>query len=336
MGSTTSHETLKRQWFLLNRMPRKYKKGTRFFQKALLDDKNLDVSIRTIQRDLNELSRHFPLQSDNNKPTGWSWAENAHIFDIPGMDTHTALVFKMIKLHLKKMLPVSCLKLLRPYFSRAEAILNNETTGIVKWPKKIASISRYLTLEPPEIETAVLEAVYEGLLHEKQLEISYTRRGDREPKDALIHPLGLVHVDNVAYLVCTFWDYSDLMQLALHRICSAKPLVEEAEMPSDFSLEEYINQGNFGFPESEDFIQLKCLFDKHVALHLEESPLAPDQILVEAGDNKDCLLLSATIKNTAQLRWWLLGFGELVTVLEPKSLREEIKETLVGALKRYS
>ena len=35
------------------------------------------------------------------------------------------------------------------------------------------------------------------------------------------------------------------------------------------------------------------------------------------------LFRSATVPNTAQLRWWLMGFGEGVEVLEPVSLRQE-------------
>lgn len=331
MGNKTSRETLKRQWLLLNRISNK-RKGTRFFQDALKEE-GLEVSLRTIQRDLNDLSIYFPLQSDEEKIAGWRWAEGARIFDIPGMDSHAALVFKMIRLHLEKMLPVSCLKLLQPYFQKAEIVLNEKTAGAIKWPQKIARISRYLTLEPPEIKQSVLDAVYEGLLLEKQLEISYKNRGNGETENASIHPLGLVHVDNVAYLVCTFWNYDDLRQLALHRINSASLLDDWAQIPSDFKLEEYIDRGSFGFPESEDFIRLKCLFDKQVAIHLEESPLVSGQTITEYSE--DCVLMSAEIKDTSQLRWWLLGFGDLVTVLEPAGLREEIKKTLAGALKQY-
>ena len=99
MGNKTSRETLKRQWLLLNRISNK-RKGTRFFQNALKEE-GLEVSLRTIQRDLNDLSIYFPLQSDEEKIAGWRWAEGARIFDIPGMDSHAALVFKMIRLHLK-------------------------------------------------------------------------------------------------------------------------------------------------------------------------------------------------------------------------------------------
>jgi predicted DNA-binding transcriptional regulator YafY len=33
--------------------------------------------------------------------------------------------------------------------------------------------------------------------------------------------------------------------------------------------------------------------------------------------------LQATVPDTAQLRWWLRGFGSEVEVLEPSAIREE-------------
>ena len=128
MGSKKSHETLKRQWLLLNLMPHRGRKGTKYFQEALRE-MGLDVSLRTIQRDLKELSRQFPLVSDEERVSGWKWSEDAAIFDIPGMDPHAALAFKMIDLHLGKMLPESCLNFLSPYIKRAGEVLSQLEDG---------------------------------------------------------------------------------------------------------------------------------------------------------------------------------------------------------------
>ena len=333
MGSSKSHETLMRQWLLLNRMPRRGRKGTRYFQEAL-QEMGLDVSLRTIQRDLKELSRHFPLQSDEERISGWKWSEDAASFDIPGMDPQAALAFKMVDLHLKKMLPESCLNFLRPYSKRAGEILSKlEDSGVVRWPQKIARISRHLTLEPPEIGCSILGAVYDGLLLERQLEIAYHNRVDTETEKGIIHPLGLVFVDNVAYLVCTFWDYKDIRQIALHRIHSAQLLDESSQIPDDFKLKTYIAAGNFDFPQSEGIIQLKCLFDSYVGKHLAESPVNNTQNLASQEDGR--VQLTAELEDTAQLRWWLLGFGDQVEVIAPESLRNDICQTLTRATNKY-
>jgi predicted DNA-binding transcriptional regulator YafY len=250
------------------------------------------------------------------------------------MDPHAALAFKKINLHLGNMLPESCLSFLKPYGKRAgEVLAQLENSGVAKWPKKIARISRHLTLEPPKIDRTVLSDVYDGLLLEKQLEVAYHNRVDNKTQQAQVHPLGLVFVDNVTYLVCTFWNYDDLRQIALHRIDSAKILVETARTPANFKLKEYIAAGNFDFPQSDGTIQLECLFDPYVAKHLEESPLNRSQKIQPQNDGQ--MLLTAKVEDTAQLRWWILAFGDRVEVKKPQTLRNDISEVLQTAALKY-
>ena len=45
--------------------------------------------------------------------------------------------------------------------------------------------------------------------------------------------------------------------------------------------------------------------------------------------------LTATVADTAELRWWLLGFGDGVEVLGPKALRREIGETASNVARMY-
>jgi hypothetical protein len=42
-----------------------------------------DVTARTIQRDLVELSKHFPLVCDKNNPPGWSFMKGSQRIQIP-------------------------------------------------------------------------------------------------------------------------------------------------------------------------------------------------------------------------------------------------------------
>jgi len=38
-------------------------------------------------------------------------------------------------------------------------------------------------------------------------------------------------------------------------------------------------------------------------------------------------MLTADVEDTAQLRWWLLAFGDQVEVLKPQELRRNMQET---------
>ena len=58
-----------------------------------------------------------------------------------------------------------------------------------------------------------------------------------------------------------------------------------------------------------------------------------NQQLTQLDNGK--FLLKASLANTEQLRWWLLGFGNRVEVLKPKSLRNEFAEITKGLSKIY-
>jgi hypothetical protein len=333
MGSNKNHEALCRQWLLLNRVPRKGKWATRDFLEAL-QAAGFDVSLRTVQRDLKELSRYFPLQCDDERVSSWKWAEDAAAFEVPRMDPHVALTFQMVKLHMEKLLPDSCLDYLRPYLKRAEEILDEHGDGgLAKWSNKIARISRHMSLEAPTINPLVHCEIYDGILLEKKVGISYRNRGTETAQEAQIHPLGLVFVDNVEYLVCTFWNYEDLRQIALHRIESATLLDEPMKRPEGFDLNEYIELGSFGIPQGEGTIRLRCLVVRSVAKHLEESPLNATQKLILQDDAR--FVLEADVLDTAQLQWWILGFGSQVEVVEPSSLRNQIAKTCLEMNEKY-
>ncbi len=71
-------------------------------------------------------------------------------------------------------------------------------------------------------------------------------------------------------------------------------------------------------------IQLKAKFTRGAAAHLVETPLSEDQIIENLDGNH--VVVTATVRYTAQLDWWLLGFGSAVRVVEPEGLVVRIAE----------
>jgi predicted DNA-binding transcriptional regulator YafY len=97
-----------------------------------------------------------------------------------------------------------------------------------------------------------------------------------------------------------------------------------ARRPTGFSLERYVKKEKFfAYPLNGSRIQLEVLFEKDAVFHLSERPLAKDQRLIPQRDGR--VLLQATVRDTLELRWWLLGFGDKVEVVSPNTLREEFK-----------
>ena len=325
--------TLSRTMAMLRHIPRHPRKIDTSALLQRLATAGYDISLRSIQRDLNDLSCILPLVSDSGRPQGWSWQADADPFHLPFLDPQAALTFHLVERHLNTLLPESTLNYLAPWFRTAAAVLEANDKGVTRWPDKVRVLPRGLQLQSPPIDAGVHATLYDALLQERQVTIRYLQRQASEAKEYLVHPLGVVTRDTVIYLVCTMWNFTDVRQLALHRVQSATIGEEACRRPDGFCLDGYIAGGAFGYPESSDAIRLEALFTTNAAAHLAECRLAHDQQIVAEGAG--LVRVSATVLDTKELRWWLLGFGDQVTVLGPAGLVERMRDIVAGMAASY-
>ena len=110
----------------------------------------------------------------------------------------------------------------------------------------------------------------------------------------------------------------------MHRFIDVKENGNTSIRPKGFDMEKFINAENLSFLISEKPINMKLQFSSYAGFHLQETPLTKDQKIQDLGEGK--MLIDAKVKDTSQLRWWLLGFGADVEILQPRFLREEFKE----------
>lgn len=133
-------------------------------------------------------------------------------------------------------------------------------------------------------------------------------------------PLGLAQQGPRLYLVCRYAGYDNERSLALHRILSAKATTIPFDRPKDFNLAAYDNDGRFGFGEGR-CICLTFRISKDAGFHLTETPLSKDQTVTEAEDHYE---ICATVVDSAQLDWWLRGFGEEVWDVRREALEADL------------
>ncbi len=320
----TNQLTLLRQWHMLRMVPRYPAKVTAQELKGRLASNDFEVTERTVQRDLQELSEVFPLSSDEReKPFGWSWQKDAPNFDLPGIGVSEALTLIMVEQHLRNFLPPSVLDHLKPYFKTASNALDlaRADAGSKAWLGKVRSVPPAQALLPPPLDENIQSVVYEALLRDRQLKLGYQKRGDANFVEYVVHPLAVVQRGPIFYLICTFFSYSDIRLLALHRIVAAEMSAEASKRPKGFSVDGVIASGIMGFG-GEDQIQLEAVFRAERAAHLYETPISKNQRLEEMADGR--VKLTAKVIDSSELRWWLQGFGPNVEVLGPTSLRDAI------------
>ncbi len=320
-------DILYRQWRMLHLIPRAPRKVDTASIEKQLTDEGMTVHRRTIQRDLVELSRIFPLVCDDRSaPYGWSWAKEAADITLPCIDPHVALTFRLVDDYMSPLLPRETLHYLAPHVKRAKNILNSlSETGLKSWPQRVRIIPTGQPLLAPRISHDVLEAVYDALLREQKIVVTYQARSQQSPKQYELSLHALVIRGGIIYLVGAARDYSNVIQLALHRVQSAEPTDQPANPLPEFDLDQYIENGNFGFSYNAAPINLVARFTKESAFALAETPLSEDQTLTDDGPSHT--ILTATVPDTLFLRGWLQSYGESVEILAPQAMREEFKTT---------
>ena len=321
-GKVNEADSLHRHLLILRMIPRRGRISTNDIVDRLAREHNITVELRTVQRNLNSLARVFPLLGDGNRPQGWSWAAESSPIDIPALDPQTALTFNLVERFIKGLVPPATIASLGPYFRNAAAILEADGVGVLgRWPEKVQILSRGDLLLPPKVPDQVMENIYEALYREVRCQIQYRPKYKDESVCYEVNPLGLVFVGKVPYLVATLWDYEDVKQLPLQRMEQVEVLEKPVITPDGFSLQGYIQSGEFSYPVNGKNIRLKLHMTQDRAKHLEETPLCHDQKVTKIADGR--VKIEALVPDTLELRFWLHGFGSDVEVVEPASLRKE-------------
>jgi len=333
----TNQHTLLRQWHMLQAIPRAPRKISVQELRTRLKDAEFDVTARTIQRDLQELVQIFPLVVDErDKPFGWSWQQDGPSFDLPGLSVPEALALAMVEQQLSNSLPPVTLDTLQPHFRSAQKILNalEPTAHANAWLGKVRIIAPMQRLLAPAVIDTCQRVIYSALMSDRQLKLGYRKRDTQQTTQyEAVHPLAVIQRGQLIYLVCMFASYDDVRTLALHRVTEAQMLYLPSRKKEGFSLDAYIESGNMGIRTGEP-IELRARFFGAAGEHLSETPLSAQQVLTALPGN--CLELRATVPNTRELQWWLLGLGDGVEVLAPATLREEMRATTGRMAARYA
>ena len=345
MPKNDKKSTLLRQWEMMRMLTvsRYDKQSDGRWDKASeinakLNEKGYKVSVRSVQRDLQELSEIFDIEVNDKNPRdyGWRWRKGADL-NIPGMSVPEALAMRLVETHMKQLLPTAMLDGLQGVFNLAqakldkvEAVNRNHTKD---WLDKVRVVPPSQPMLPPSVDKEIQADIYQALLESKQIKASYQPIGNSQPKDYIMHPLGLIMRGAVSYLVASVWNYTEVQLYALHRFNKVEILNEAVRVPEGFNLDASIANGLAEFANQGTPIKLELRCTEWVAAYLAETPLSIDQKVEPESDG--WMRLSATVNDTWQLQWWLMGQGAGVEICGPLQLREKIKSALVNAGNLY-
>ncbi len=295
---------------LLRRIPRGRKVTAAELRDQLINV-GIDRELRTVQRQLEQLSEHFDIERDDrSKPYGYRWLENAKGLTLPSLTPAESLLLRLAEEHLRNLLPAKLMKSMEAFFAQARRNLGHDAHARLErqWPDKVRVVATSQPLLPPQVAQGVFETVSNALYANRWLILDYRNAaGKRTTADVM--PLGLAQQGPRLYLVGRYRGYDNERSLALHRILAAQ-VGAPFDRPSDFDLQKYDDDGRFGFGDGRR-VRLSFRITRSAGLHLLESPLSRDQRTVEVGT--DHLDITATVIESAMLERWLRSFGAAVS-----------------------
>ena len=127
------------------------------------------------------------------------------------------------------------------------------------WLNKVRVVPPAQPLLPPVIKEDVQAAIYQAVLENRQITADYHSMGSEQPKEYVLHPLGLIMRGALTYLVASAWDYADARLYALHRFSKVEILDAAVNTPEKFSLDKAIASGLAEFRSEEHTSELQSL-----------------------------------------------------------------------------
>ena len=325
--------TTARQWQVLSQLQRNRWVGTTHVYEQLMMA-GFDISLRTVQRDLNALAKRFPIEKNNANPQGWRWCEDAPLQSLPHMNLSQAVAFNMVEANLTQLLPPAILDELFPWFDLARRQLKNSKVTH-SWIDRVRIEPATQPLIAPHVDLDSKDNIYHALFYQLQISACYTRSNKSEASQYTLNPIAIIQRGVIIYLLATRTDDPDtiIRTFALHRFDSVDILESKSLTPDDFQLDNYLEAGGMGFthpllsqlPSHGKNTAIELHFAKRAGKSLTESKLSEDQIVTVNED--ETLTVNATVNLTSQLVWWLRGFGNGLINAKPDLLYQVVTDS---------
>ncbi|PKG35687.1 MULTISPECIES: helix-turn-helix transcriptional regulator [Psychrobacter] len=322
--------TTARQWQVLSQLQRNRWVGTTHIYEQLMMA-GFDISLRTVQRDLNALAKRFPIEKNNANPQGWRWRDDAPLQSLPHMNLSQAVAFNMVEANLTQLLPPVILDELFPWFDLARRQLKNSKVTH-SWIDRVRIEPATQPLIAPHIDLDSKDNIYHALFYQLQIKACYTRSNKSQAGEYILNPIAIIQRGVIIYLLATRTDDPEtvIRTFALHRFASVEILETAAKTPDNFHLDSYLDAGGMGFShplfrELSDHgknMPIELQFTKQAGKSLTESKLSDDQTVTLNDD--DTLTIQATVNLTSQLVWWLRGFGNGLLNAKPELLYQAV------------
>jgi predicted DNA-binding transcriptional regulator YafY len=296
--------------------------------------KELEVSMRTIYRDVEALSyAGIPVYSQHG-PGGGIGLIDSYRTSLTGLtrDEVRALFMLSIPTPLDELGVTADLKTALLKLSAALPSVDRDEQGMARQRIHLDSVA----WSQPEQAGPHLQTIHQAVWQDCKLELSYDL-GYFGVIDLLVDPYGLVAKTNIWHLVCACQDH--LRVLRVPDILSAQILDERFERPSDFDLVSYWQtwclENEKKLTNFHAKVRVAPGLLPYLWTHFGEK-VADRHKDLGHPDSDGWVTITLQFEQFEEARRRLLCYGRAVEVLEPQALRKSIKDYAWQILDLYS
>ena len=294
------------------------------------EGKDTNVSKRTVQLDIqtmrsDKLGYNAPIEAYAKKYYRYS-EPNYSITDIPLTEMDLDILTESMEM-LRQFKDVSLFSELNGVIQKLEDKIYRESkdkTPIIHLDKN----EQLLGLEH-------LDTLYQGILKKMVLRISYQSFKAKQPSDIIFTPYILKEFNNRWFVVGRKDESDQIMTLALDRMLSITYELDIPYIKEDFDPDSYY-ENTYGVTvlSNHDLMDVELKVDAKNAPYVMTKPFHPSQEMIDEYPD-GAILIRLRVHLNFEFERLILGYGEAITVLKPRRLKQKIKKKVRGMITNY-
>jgi len=320
-------DQLARQWRIIQTLvSSRYGKSTGDLAREL------ECHSRTLYRDLEALQvAGFPMYTERVEGKNlWSLLDTVkHQMPIPFSLTELmALYFSRNMLRVFK--DTALYDSLESLFQKIKTTLPAESIAYLKNVEQTLSVGLKPYKEHGRFKE-IINQVNEAAVKRRSLEMVYYTMSRKKESRRKVDPYRIWFFNGTFYLIGYCHLRGEVRIFALNRIKLLHQTGEVFAVPEDFDLEDFLRP-SFGVFQGEP-IKVKVWFAPDIAGYIEEKVWHESQKIDTLDDGS--IIFEAEVAGTDEIRFWIMSWGSKALVLEPSSLRAEIRSEVAQMLGSY-
>jgi proteasome accessory factor B len=321
---------IERQLYILQLLAKNHTGFTSDEIRSKLMRMGIEVSKKTIDRDIDSLSIDFGIYEETRNNKTYYIADKININDI-AFDFSELLSLYFIRELLKAYKGIDVGRTAHELVERIIASVPRINKEHINALGDMVKVSLPDVIEEKELNPDILEKIEDGISNFKRIEIKYYSFNKNEITERRVDPY-LVDIDEGCYHLIGYCHLrNSIRDFRISRIKDIL-LTDESFIKPEGFYDKY-KQSKFDKLAGSRSTTVKVRFRGYAARYVKEYEKSKADKIVLNPDGTITFIRKAAL--TDDLSRWILGYGDEAEVLEPAELKEMIKETVENMYRSY-